>query len=72
MVLEWCLQGEEIVEALIKGYQGAIRRLISSEDIMHKYHDYSYQYLIIYLKVAKRLGLKCSHHTHTHTHTMIM
>ena len=30
---------------------------------------YSYQYYIIYFKVAKRLDLKCSHHTHTHTHT---
>ena len=23
------------------------------------------KYYIIYLKVAKRVGLKCSHHTHT-------
>ena len=24
---------------------------------------------VIHLKVAKRIALKCSHHTHTHTHT---
>ena len=28
---------------------------------------YSYQYCIICFKVAKRLDLKCSHHTNTHT-----
>ena len=27
---------------------------------------------IIYLKAAKRIDLKCSHHTHTHMHTKVI
>ena len=34
-----------------------------------QHSDYSSKYYIIYLKVARRVDFKCSHHTHKHTRT---
>ena len=37
-----------------------------------QYSDSSQQYYITYFKVAKRLDLKCSHHTYTQKEMIIM
>ena len=34
--------------------------------------DYSWQYRVPYLRVAKREDLKCFHHVRAHTHKVIM
>ena len=33
--------------------------------------DYSQEYRRVYLKVAKRIDFKSSHHAHSHTHTKL-
>ena len=48
-------------EISVKWYKRSIIRCISFGDLIYS-GDYSYQYCVVYLKVAIRVELSCSHH----------
>ena len=75
--VEWWLPkagGRGNRETLVTGYKLSVMRWISSGDLMNSLvttvsNTVLYVYLnLVYLNLAKRVDLKCSHHTHTHTH----
>ena len=44
---------------------------VSSEDLAYSMKS-TFKYCIVYLKLAKRVGFKCSQHTHTHAQSVTM
>ena len=57
---------------LVISYKLPIIKWINSRDLMYSMVTLVSNNNIIYLKAAKRIDLKCSHHTHTHMHTKVI
>ena len=61
--------GEMVRES--KGSKLPVIKINKSWGCNVQHGDYSQEYRRVYLKVAKRIDFKSSHHAHSHTHTKL-
>ena len=73
--IEWLLPGTgggRNGEIFVKQEKNFIYKMNKFWESNVKNSDCGQQHYYIYLKVAKKVDLKCSQHSHTHMHSMVI